>query len=183
MAVADAKVHLLVALAVLVGGCATQESVPFADVEKVACGEHCDSGGTTTTTTACVPNPNCQYSWVTDVYEGILVAPIGEPTPTGACGEPGCHKVAVAGLLFPADDAATAYRNLIEFKLGLDPYVVGCDASHSTLLCNLALEPDVINPTAFEPCGWPMPKPPYAPLTQDQLNTIVGWIECGAPEN
>ena len=109
--------------------------------------------------------------------------PIGGPEPTGACGVPGCHKVAVAGLLFPPDDAAAAYDNLIEYKLGLDPYVVPCDAASSTLLCNLALESGVINPTALEPCGWPMPKPPHDPLTQDQLNTIVGWIDCGAPEN
>lgn len=174
---ANARAWLVVVTAALWAGCATQETVPVDDLVPIVCGQFCDSA-TTTTTSSCTPDPNCQFAWTTDVYAGIL-----ESSTAGACGEPGCHETAVGGLEFPKGDAASAYANLLAYQLAGDPYVSPCDPSGSAMLCNLALESSVTNPYASTTCGSLMPKSSFPPLTQTQLDTIAGWIDCGAPEN
>lgn len=173
-------------------GCATEEEIEFGDPARVTGGfgnrPSASAGGT------CIANPACGVSWQRDVFGAIFNAPVGGSQPTGSCGTAGCHLDGSGGLFFPPDDSDAAYAQLIGYQLaGGRPYLVGCEPGLSHMLCNLKLAPGVDNAFVGEDksftggCGSPMPKSteqqPLEPLNQQQLDTIVEWIACGAPLN
>ena len=110
--------------------------------------------------------------------------------PAGACGADGCHDQNRGGLLFDENNSQAAHEALLAFQHPLfGAYVAPCAPQDSGLLCNLLVEDGVPTPNPVSDCGSKMPKvsalnsPVKAPLTQNHINTIVEWIECGAPFN
>ncbi len=162
--------------------CASAETINFSNGECVA-GGCAQTGGTTTTTTStggpCNVNPACTVSFAKDVFAGILDGP-------AACTATGlCHGDGKGNLLFETGKPSEAYAQLIGYTLLPTPgpvkkYIVPCDPAASGFTCNMALDPGVQNP--FGACGSPMPNGKTR-LTQEQLNTIVEWIQGGAPDN
>jgi hypothetical protein len=170
----------------LLAACATEEEVRFGDPSRVSGGTAATSTASTTTTSggACEVDPACSVSFADDVYGAIL-----EPTGKCSTSQVPCHAspAAKGGLLIPEGNVEAAYDALTGYLLvGQDggPYVVPCVPASSTLLCNLALaDGEGPNPYHDATCGQPMPLPPGAGLTLDELETIATWIECGAPNN
>ncbi|MSP26012.1 MAG: hypothetical protein EXR75_12795 [Myxococcales bacterium] len=181
----------LLGAAGLVGAwaCATEETVTFGDPERVAGGTQTVVSSSTSGVT-CAPNPLCAVSWADDVYAGILAAPVGGATPSGACAATNCHREEQGDFQFDGKDSDVAYAQLLSFILPkVGRYIVPCEPTQSAMMCNLRFEADAVNPYAANgPCGSLMPKllsisPVKKPLSQAQLDTIAEWIECGAPLN
>jgi hypothetical protein len=124
--------------------------------------------------------PQCNVSWATDIFAGML------DTTTAACTATGlCHGSGKGNLQLTAGSPHAAYMTLTAFTLAASPgpakkLIVPCDKDNSGLLCNMKTDPGVTNP--FGQCGSGMPVV-GTNLTVDQINTIADWIACGAPEN
>lgn len=176
---------------IALGACATEETLNVGDPAKV-------SGGfgeiTNTNDAACTPDFDCAVSWKDDVYAAIFDAPTSASMPSGACGAADCHDSGAGGLTFPVGNATDAYLRLTSYNLaGVGSYIVACRPDLSPIMCNLAFAEGVENPYVGPTanftggCGSPMPKLTAGSagdaLNQEQLNTIAGWIACGAPQN
>ncbi len=157
-------------------GCATDDEVRFGDPDRAAAGS---SSAATTSGGECTVDPDCEISFVTDIYPVLAEK--------AKCGSAGCHLMATSGFAFPnapknAREALLAYT----FQ-GASPYVVPCDAASSKLVCNLKLEAGAEGP--FGSCGSQMPKALASdtvtdtPLTAEELTLVSDWITCGAPDN
>jgi hypothetical protein len=182
----------LLLAALLAMACSTEEDVQFGDPGRVTGGfGHRASTGAAGN---CVENFACSVSWQGDIYSSIFTAPVGGNAPSGGCGESGCHLEGAGGLTFPPDNADEAYFQLKDYQLaGGRAYVVPCEPSLSHIMCNLKFAPGVDNAFVGDDqnfsggCGSPMPKSTdllqLEPLNQQQLDTIVEWIVCGAPQN
>lgn len=162
-------------------GCATQEDENFGDPAKVAGGLTGDTATSTTSSTggACETDPSCSVSFATDIFAGIIET--SSCTTTGLChGAP----TAAGGLLLDSGKPSDGYDAIKSFTMKEGgSYVVACDPAASKILCNTLLD-EAAGENPYGPlCGTGMPSAPIAPLGKDQLDNLVKWIECGAPDN
>jgi hypothetical protein len=168
--------------------CSTVEPVTFADGGDCVAGG-CQNNGATTTSSSggnCAVDPSCAVSFKTDLFEGIFDGPAGCTETTvchGASSAPG-------GVSMETGKAAAALTSLKAAKIPAipgpaGPYIVGCDQTHSGILCNMAVDVDAGATNPFGTCGHPMPITLAGgmKLTSDQLQKIADWITCGAPDN
>lgn len=194
---------------VLVGAalltCATEEELLFGDPARVVGGTTTGPAPTIVVTTGPIedcetadggPPPTWQY-----IYTDILSNPAA-----GACSAGACHGGVKlnGGLVFPAGDAATAYANLVAYKLQVivgghkEPrdYIVPGLVVASHFMCNLRVAKGQEHPfigddamTQFpDYCGARMPKtsgeqpvPPIKDgLSAEHITQIAEWIKCGA---
>lgn len=126
----------------------------------------------------CVPDPACEVSFADDIHAGWLDDPN-----VGGCSKEGCHDAGSAegGLVYPSV-VADAHASLLAYQLGSEgAYIVPCDPAASKMLCNMKVPNDFDNP--FGECGSTMPVTIGGPqrVTEEQLNMLAAWIECGAP--
>jgi hypothetical protein len=191
---------MVAALAALLG-CATEETTNFGEPSRVTTvgGDEgpvpapvASSGG------GCVVDFACGgLSFAQDVFEGIFDS-LGGAQPGGGCTDAQCHQIKTGNLQLTADDAVAARIALLTFvpaKISsLDksiPYVSPCVPEQSQIMCNLNFGSGVTNEFFGEAggkCGSLMPKiknpsPVHSALNQSQYDTIVKWIQCGAPGN
>jgi hypothetical protein len=181
------KAALIVALgtAAWAASCASAETINFSNGECVA-GGCAQTGGTTSTTSSstggpCMVNPACSVSFATDVFAGILDGPAG-CTATGLC-----HGDGKGNILLETGKPHDAWQQLTGYTLlatpgPVKPYIVPCDPAASGFTCNMAIDPSDGGTNPYGTCGSPMPNGKNK-LTPEQLNTIVEWIQCGAPDN
>jgi len=171
------SIAALSAIPIVVFGCATEELPPYGDPAKVV-------GGTGTETSSstggsCTPNPSCAVSFANDLF------PLFQGTTK--CAETStCHGGGFGDLTLMDTDAKTLRAGLLAATLAGDPYIVPCDENASKILCNMDLGTGVTN--TYGKCAPLMPKLSVdavddMPLTQVQVDSIKGWILCGAPDN
>jgi hypothetical protein len=167
----------IAAIPIAAFGCATEEIPPYGDPAKVvgAAGAGSSTGGN------CVPDAGCGVSFANDVF------PILETS--AKCSEATvCDGGNAGDVLLMGGDPKALREGLLAAKLGgIDPYIVPCDANASKMPCNMRIETGQVN--TYPKCGALMPKvdPDDAVddvrLTQQQIDTIAEWIQCGAPDN
>lgn len=176
MACRAVGVAALVAVALALPSCASEESIRFA----VPDGGSGDPG--VTTGGVCSVNAACKVHFGADIFKPILDGP------AGCTGTAFCHggDKPQGNMVLKPGDAHAAYVEIVNYQLKKSPgpagsYVVPCDKTSSRLLCNTAIS-DGDNP--FGACGTAMPFGSAATkLTKKQLDTLAEWIACGAPEN
>jgi hypothetical protein len=113
----------------------------------------------------------CTVHWSTDIF------PYMKSTGPGQCaGQAPCHGAGQKPIMTDDDSTAT-YNSLVgyAFKSPAQRYVQPCaDPSESGILCNLATPGS---------CGSPMPINGAASPSMDQMQKIMDWVKCGAPNN
>lgn len=165
---------------ILLGACATAESIEQSSGDCVALGCQRASETSTFTTVPCVVDHACKISWRTDIFEGILDQPASGCTAVGQC-----HGDGHGGLTLVSGRPHDAYAALAGYVLLPTPgpvkkYLSPCDPAGSGLLCNNKLAGGETNP--YGQCGALMPLT-GTNLTMAQLKKMADWIACGAPEN
>lgn len=178
-AAATAALAGLIALSAAVTSCASEESIKFGLPDA---GTNPSTGAGATTGGACTINATCKVSFKKDIFTAIVDGP------AGCTGTLLCHggDTPMGDMILKPGDSQAAYVAFINYTLKDKPgpggaYLSPCDAAHSQILCNTSIS-DADNP--YGVCGTVMPFGTKATkLTKKQLDTLVEWIACGAPEN
>jgi hypothetical protein len=191
-------IALAMSIAFAVAACATEELPTFGDLGCVAGGCHDVGGGSATSSSSsnttstssggmCVDAP-CAVSFKDDIFGPILDGTAGCTSASGCHGGVG----APGNMTLNPGDAAGTYLELTNYQLDntpgpAGPYVVPCDPQASRLLCNLVLDAGdgSAKESPYGSCGVTMPIAlgTAKRLTEAEFDTIVEWIECGAPDN
>lgn len=117
------------------------------------------------------PDAGCTVSYTKDIW------PMMAATGVWKCADSNCHGGTALNPYI--NDPASAYANLIAYKINGKPYVNPCttDPSKSTFVCNLD-----------GTCGQQaMPVPDSSknlmPAVATDIGKVRSWMQCGAPFN
>lgn len=112
----------------------------------------------------------CPVKFSTDIW------PMMSASGKWQCADSACHGGTAQSPFI--NDPASAYNNLVAYKIGGKPYVNPCsiDPDASTFACNLQGTCGIQ--------GMPIPNPPARPAAQaTDIGKVVTWAQCGAPNN